>query len=37
MESQQTTAVLTAQHSPRQEPIYLLEEELGRGGFGTVL
>lgn len=41
MESQQTTAVLTAQHSPRQEapsqqPIYLLEEELGRGGFGTV-
>ena len=46
MESQQTTAMPTAQHSPRQEsprqkppgqePIYLLEEELGRGGFGTV-
>ena len=41
MESQQTTAVPTAQHSPRQEPpgqepIYLLEEELGRGSFGTV-
>ena len=41
MESQPTTAVLTAQHSPRyeppgQEPIYLLKEELGRGGFGTV-
>ena len=41
MESQQTTAVLTAQHSPRyeppgQEPIYLLKEELGHGGFGTV-
>ena len=51
MESQQTTAGITAQHSPRQhspaqhsprqeppgqEPIYLLEEELGRGGFGTV-
>ena len=41
MESQQTTAVPTAQHSPRQEPprqepIHLLEEELGRGSFGTV-
>ena len=41
MESQQTTVVPTAQHSPRQrlpkqQPIYLLEEELGRGGFGTV-
>ncbi len=41
MESQQTTVVPTAQHSPRQEsprqqPIYLLEEELGHGGFGTV-
>ena len=41
MESQQTTAVPTAQHSPRQkpsgqQPIYLLEEELGHGGFGTV-
>ena len=41
MESQPTTAVPTAQYSPRQEPpgqepIYLLEEELGRGGFGTV-
>ena len=41
MESQPTTAVLTAQYSPRyeppgQEPIYLLKEELGRGGFGTV-
>lgn len=36
MESQQTTAGITAQHSPRQEPIFLLEEELGRGGFGTV-
>lgn len=41
MESQQTTAVITAQQSPRQEsprqkPIFLLEEELGRGGFGTV-
>ena len=28
--------MLTTQHSPRQEPIYLLEEELGRGSFGTV-
>ena len=41
MESQPTTAVPTAQYSPRQEPpgqepIYLLEEELGRGGFGAV-
>ena len=36
VESEQTTTVLTAQHSPRQQPIYLLEEELGRGGFGTV-
>ncbi|KAL8907055.1 MAG: hypothetical protein Q9207_001635 [Kuettlingeria erythrocarpa] len=36
VESQQTTALLTAQHSPRQQPIYLPEEELGRGGFGTV-
>lgn len=46
MESQQTTVVPTAQHSPRQgsprpkppgqQPIYLLEEELGHGGFGTV-
>ena len=36
VESQQTTAVLTAQHSPRQQPIYLPEQELGRGGFGTV-
>ena len=51
METQQPTAMPTAQHSPRQkspgqesprqkppgqEPIYLLEEELGRGGFGTV-
>lgn len=46
MESQQTTAGITAQHSPRQkpprqeapkqEPIFLLEEELGHGGFGTV-
>ena len=46
MESQQTTARITAQHSlrqesprqklPKQQPIYLLEEELGRGGFGTV-
>ena len=41
MASQQTTAVPTVQHSPRQEPlgqepIYLLEEELGRGSFGTV-
>ena len=41
METQQTTAMLTAQHSPGQEPpgqepIYLLEEELGRGSFGTV-
>ena len=41
MKSQQTTVMLTAQHSPRQEsprqqPIYLLEEELGHGGFGTV-
>ncbi len=51
METQQPTAMPTAQHSPRQkspgqesprqkppgqEPIYLLEEELGHGGFGTV-
>ena len=41
MASQQTTAVPTAQHSPGQEPpgqepIYLLEEELGRGSFSTV-
>ncbi|KAI4145788.1 MAG: hypothetical protein LQ341_002266, partial [Variospora aurantia] len=36
VESQQTTAPLTAVHSPRQQPIYLPEEELGRGGFGTV-
>ena len=46
MESQQTTVVPTAQHSPRQgsprpkppgqQPIYLFEGELGRGGFGTV-
>ena len=41
MESQPTTAMITTQHSPRQEPsgqepMYLLEEELGRGGFGTV-
>lgn len=36
VESQQTTALLTALHSPRQQPIYLPEEELGRGGFGTV-
>ena len=56
METQPTTAMLTAKHSsrqespqqesprqkaprkepPGQEPIFLLEEELGRGGFGTV-
>ncbi|KAL8711503.1 MAG: hypothetical protein Q9220_004161 [cf. Caloplaca sp. 1 TL-2023] len=36
VESQQTTALPTAQHSPRQQPIYMPEEELGRGGFGTV-
>ncbi|KAI9758525.1 MAG: hypothetical protein M1835_000590 [Candelina submexicana] len=36
VESQQTTALLTAQHSPRQQPIYLTEEELGCGAFGTV-
>jgi len=36
VESQQTTALLTAPHSPRQQPIYLPEEELGRGSFGTV-
>ena len=46
MESQQTTVVPTAQQSPRQgsprpkpsgqQTIYLSEEELGRGGFGTV-
>ncbi len=45
MESQQTTTMPTALHSPRQEspkrppgqqPIYLLEEELGRGGSDTV-
>ena len=36
VESQQTTALLTAQHSPRQQRIYLPEEELGRGSFGTV-
>ncbi len=36
MESQQKTAGLTAQHSPRQQPIYLTQEELGCGGFGTV-
>ncbi|KAL8652821.1 MAG: hypothetical protein Q9210_002458 [Variospora velana] len=36
VESQQTTALLTAVHSPRQQPIYLPEEELGRGGFGMV-
>lgn len=36
VESQQSTAVLTAQHSPRQKPIYLPERELGRGSFGTV-
>ncbi|KAI9703370.1 MAG: hypothetical protein M1836_007938 [Candelina mexicana] len=36
VESQQTTALLTAQHSPRQQSIYLTEEELGCGAFGTV-
>ena len=41
MESQPITAVLTAQQSPRhklpgQASIYLLEEELGHGTFGTV-
>ena len=36
VEGQQTTAVLTAQNSPRQQPIYLTGEELGRGSFGTV-
>ena len=46
MESQQTTVVPTAQYflrqgSPRlkppgQQPIYLLKEELERGGFDTV-
>ncbi|KAL9036727.1 MAG: hypothetical protein Q9180_004131, partial [Flavoplaca navasiana] len=36
VESQQTTTLLTAQHSPRQQPIYLKREELGRGSFGTV-
>ncbi|KAL8974168.1 MAG: hypothetical protein Q9197_001589 [Variospora fuerteventurae] len=36
VESQQTTALLTTQHSPRQQSIYLPEEELGRGGFGAV-
>ena len=36
VESQLTTALLTVQHSPRQQPIYLPEEELGRGSFGTV-
>ena len=36
MESGQTTAVTTAQHSPKKEPIFLLEEELGRGSFGSV-
>ena len=36
VESQQTTALLTAQYSPRQQPIYLKREELGRGSSGTV-
>ncbi|KAL9024568.1 MAG: hypothetical protein Q9196_006426 [Gyalolechia fulgens] len=37
VESQQTTALLTAQHSPRQQqPIFLPGEEIGRGGFGKV-
>ena len=36
VESQQTTAQLTAPHAPRQQPMYLPEEELGRGQFGTV-
>ncbi|KAL8869031.1 MAG: hypothetical protein Q9174_004578 [Haloplaca sp. 1 TL-2023] len=34
--SQQTTAVLTAQYSPKKQPIYLKGDELGRGSFGTV-
>lgn len=36
MESQQTTTLLTAQHCPRLQPIYLPKEELGRGRFGRV-
>ncbi|KAL8788360.1 MAG: hypothetical protein Q9213_001757 [Squamulea squamosa] len=37
MESQQTTAVAsTTQYTPRQQPIYLRDAELGYGGFGTV-
>ncbi|KAL9638791.1 MAG: hypothetical protein Q9204_001365 [Flavoplaca sp. TL-2023a] len=36
VESQQTTALLTAQYSPRKQPIYLKRGELGRGSFGTV-
>lgn len=34
--SQQITAQVTQQHSPRQQPIYLLEKELGSGASGTV-
>ncbi|KAL9634119.1 MAG: hypothetical protein Q9204_003124 [Flavoplaca sp. TL-2023a] len=36
VESQHTTALLTAQNFPRQQPIYLKREELGRGSSGTV-
>ncbi|KAK5004953.1 hypothetical protein LTR28_008280 [Elasticomyces elasticus] len=34
--SQNTTAASTAPHSPNQGRIYVLLEELGRGGFGRV-
>ena len=36
VQSQQTTAQVTQHHSPRQQPVYLLETELGSGTFGTV-
>ena len=36
MESQQTTAMPTTHHSPKQEPIFLLKKELGCGNFNTI-
>lgn len=36
VQSQQITAQVTQQHSPRQQPIYLLEKELGSGTSGIV-
>ena len=36
VKSQQTTALFITQHSLRQQPIYLLKEEIKHSSLGTV-